>query len=115
MISRLKKCVFAALPLVGLFLTAPPMVFATSHDHRCWEERDSSRANDKDALYSDEASSAHSPAGQRSSEEDPYDGSKPYDDRSPYSLADVLSSNTTPPGLDTSALLPVLFALLLSG
>src|SRR5258705_5231916 len=93
-------------------LTAPPLVFAKSHDHLWWEKGDSSRADDVDALYSDEASSAHSPAGRRSSEEDPYDGSKPYEDRSPYSLSDVLGSNATPPGLDTSALLPVLFALL---
>jgi hypothetical protein len=78
MTSRLKKCVFAALPLAGLCLTASPLVFAKSHDHPCWEKGDASRPDDEEALYSDEVSSAHSPAGRRSSEEDPYDGSQPY-------------------------------------
>ncbi len=115
MTFRLKNCVFAALPLVGLFLTTSPVVLAKSHNPYCWEQRDSSRSDNEGDLYSDEASPDHSRAGQPSHEEDPYDGGRRYDDHSPYSLSDVLSSNANPPGLDTTALLPVLFGLLLSG
>ena len=115
MISRLKKCVFAALPLAGLFFTAPYVVFAQSHNQRCWEQGDSRRSDDVDELCSEEASAERSRAGQRPSADDRYGAGKPYDDRSSYSLPDILSSNASPSGLDTSALLPVLLGLLLSG
>jgi hypothetical protein len=105
MASRLKTGVFAVLPLAGLFLTAPPVVFAKSHAHRCWEEGDSSRSYDEDDLYNDDASSDRSRSGRRPYEENPYDGSRPYDDRGPYPLPDVLGPNASPSGLDTSTLL----------
>ncbi len=115
MTSRLKKCVFAALPLMGLFLTAPPVVLAKSHDHHCWEVGDYSRSDDEDDLYSDEVPSDRYRTGRRPYEEDPYDGRGPDDGQSPYSLPEILGSNASPSGLDTNALLPVLFGLLLSG
>ena len=115
MIFRLKNCVVTALPLVGLFLIAPPVVLAKSHNPYCWEQGDSSRSGNEDNLYSDEASSERDSPGRLPSAETPNDGGKPYDDRRPYSLSDVLGANAAPPGLDTTALLPVLFGLLLSG
>jgi hypothetical protein len=115
-----KKTLLAALPFMGLLLTAPSAALA-KHHHHCWsEDRYGYDQPAYDDDYDDRGYSADRYGyGARPSYDDPYAyGGRPYyGEPSPYGgrpYYDGISS-ADPYAMDPSSLLPALLGLLRPG